>query len=90
MGAAPTSPVELLAERRGGKKTSHKVKIGRKRFPQGGTDGELGNCGLVATVVFELLLFHHPPMLTQKRLLTFRSDRGQSGRLGPLRQGGAH
>ena len=34
MGAAPTSPVELLAERRGGRKTSHKVKIGRKRFPQ--------------------------------------------------------
>ena len=34
MGAAPTSPVELLAERRGGKRTSHKVKIGRKRFPQ--------------------------------------------------------
>ena len=88
MGAVPTSPVELLAERRGGKKTSHKVKIGRKRFPQG--DGYLGNCGLVATVVFELLLFHHPPMLTQKRLFTFRSDRGQSGRLGPLRQGGAH
>ena len=69
MGAAPTSPVELLAERRGGKKTSHKVKIGRKRVrqgenrkekvpPEGGTDGYLGNCGLVATVVFELLLFH--------------------------------
>ena len=56
MGAAPTSLVELLDERRGGKKTSHKVKIGRKRFSQ--CDGYLGNCGLVATVVFELLLFH--------------------------------
>ena len=58
--------------------------------PEGGTDGYPGNCGLVATVVFELLLFHHPPMLTQKRLFTFRSDRGQLGRLGPFRQGGAH
>ena len=90
MGAVPTSPVELLAEKRGGMKTSHKVKIGRKRFPQGGTDGYPGNRGLVATVVFELLLFHHPPCWL-KRVCSLSGpiednldDWGLSGREEPI------
>ena len=39
---------------------------------------------------FRALALPPSSMLTKERLSTFRSDRGQSGRLGPLRQGGAH